>query len=225
MNVCSLCSFEACSHTFLIPIYFFSIKNSQSSLVLQSFITKLKHPNTERMWIVVCSWLIVFHSIIESEHTFILKTTMLMSLFSFMGLFSLWDGMWKTYKSADVYYQSLAFDTTNQALSIHINSSSSQTRVDVDQETIESKNTEILKFHQTWIKDLPPDCSIVILNQKLPHFPEKSHKNHIIVELVHGSWDDEPVFHIVFMKCAYRNSLCPVKPQSWSVSVFKTTPK
>ena len=30
---------------------------------------------------------------------------------------------------------------------------------------------------------------------------------------VHGSWDDEPVFHAVFMKCAYRNSLCPVKPQ------------
>ena len=94
MNVCSLCGFEPCSHTFLIPIYFFSIKNSQSSLVLPSFITKLKHPNTARMWIVFCSWLIVFHSIIESEHTFILKTTMLMSLFSFMGLFSLWHGMW-----------------------------------------------------------------------------------------------------------------------------------
>ena len=29
MNVCSLCGFEACSHTLLIPIYFFSIKNSQ----------------------------------------------------------------------------------------------------------------------------------------------------------------------------------------------------
>ena len=63
------------------------------------------------------------------------------------------------------------------------------------------------------IKDLPPDCSIVILNQKLPHSPEKSHKNHIIVGLVHGSWDDEPVHPAVFMKCAYRNSLCPVKPQ------------
>ena len=53
----------------------------------------------------------------------------------------------ETHKSADVYYQSLEFDTTNQALSIHINFSSSQTRVDVNQETTESKNTEILKFH------------------------------------------------------------------------------
>ena len=58
----------------------------------------------------------------------------------------------------------------------------------------------------------------------LPQLPEKSHKNHIIVGLVYGSWDDDPVHHAVFMKCAYRNSLCPVKPQFWSVLVFKTTP-
>ena len=37
-------------------------------------------------------------------------------------------------------------------------------------------------------------------------------------------WDDEPVHPAVFMKCAYRNSLCPVKPQFWSVLFFKTTP-
>ena len=206
------------------PSISFQSKNSQSSLVLPLFITKLKHPNTARMWIVFCSWLIVFHSIIESEHTFILKTNNVDEFVPIHGI--VFFVTWNVKHTNLLMFIINLLDLTQQTkLSQYIS-----IPVQVKQELI-SIRKQLNQRTQRYSSSIKQESRIYIqfvqllFSTKCFHTSlKRSHKNHIIVELVHESWDDEPVHPAVFMKCAYKNSLCPVKPQFWSVLVFKTTP-